>query len=271
MQNKDETIYLGNYIFPIVYVKHNEKDKEINVVDLYGTGFFIGNKGFFLTAKHVLSEELFNSTSSPSYFLAFLRKRVDNKSTWVPYQIKAVENAPSNIDVSIGKIDYEPNPMFKLYDGVNPGGWENIRSFGYPDFFKHSTFKPFTSFNFNNIFLKGYIVRIILDGETIGTMKNCNSGYLLSYPIPAKMSGSPIIIGDKFLGEEKLVGICLGSFDYKAQLYETIHYSDEISKSSETTNRIIEYGIGGSLITLKDWAIKLSGNKTLKEVVDCQA
>lgn len=268
--------YIGAYVFPIVKMISKPGGKPVPQ-GVLGTGFLIGNEGYFLTANHVLSEATLNELTENEKIFAFLTNDDVINTNWEPQPISSgnVENAPFNYDLSIGKINHNPKLFFALGDESNSFGWDNIKSIGYPvaqQFSDQEDKLGNKLFKFAPLFLKGYIARKTDKGENIETLKNCPPGYVLSYPLLKGMSGAPIVKdeGKGIIPGAKITGVCLASFGSKAELYEIINYKekngDKEKQIIETANRVVEYGFGIDLYSMKDWKVRIAQNRSLEEI-----
>lgn len=269
--------YIGAYVFPIVKMVSNQGKKPVPV-GVLGTGFLIGNEGYFLTANHVLSEATLNKLAENERIFAFLTNDDVINTNWTPCPITRgnVENALfENADLSIGKINHNPKLFFAL--GGSSYGWGDIKSMGYPvaqQISDQTDELGNRKFRFAPLFLKGYIERVTGNGENIETMKNCPPGFILSYPLLPGVSGAPIIKdeGKGITVGAKVVGVCLQSFSSRILLHEITNYK-EIDKEKQLTkeftenaNRVVEHGFGVNLQSMKDWKIRIAQNRTLKEI-----
>ena len=100
----------SDIVFPIVKIKidHNNKAEYISFL---GSGFFIGDKGFFLTANHVLNEKT-TSDLKDEEKIAIQIFNGDFSLHIVDY----VENNDENLDVSLGHVNFVPvNKKFFQY------------------------------------------------------------------------------------------------------------------------------------------------------------
>jgi hypothetical protein len=83
-----ELLHLGEFIFPICEVRA-EVPGKLRVHHFHGTGFGIGDEGFFLSAQHVIDQA---DVASGALLAALLK--VSKGTEWQPARIFQVERCP---------------------------------------------------------------------------------------------------------------------------------------------------------------------------------
>lgn len=89
---------LIDYIFPLI--RATKTGDTYNYEELIATGFFIGSRGYALTAGHVINQ-LFDNLPANGVVLALF---ADDESYWHPYEVTGHSKHPTE-DVGIIKID----------------------------------------------------------------------------------------------------------------------------------------------------------------------
>ena len=92
----------SDIVFPIVRIRIG-KDSKAEYLNFLGSGFYIGNEGYFLTANHVLNEKLFHDLKENEKFAI---QHYDGN--FQLYMIDYVEDNAEKLDVSLGHVDFKP-------------------------------------------------------------------------------------------------------------------------------------------------------------------
>ncbi len=244
----------NEWIFPIceLSVKFNN---TADIVRFHGSGFFIGNEGYFLSAKHVINtDDLLKETQS-NIFSAFISSNVNIDSREMK-KIIAIEEHPK-YDICIGKINHNPSPFFDSID-QDAYGWEDAHCFGYPEDLNINHEQLYT---FSPQHLKGYITRRVSENDLPGI--NVPPSHVLSFPIPKGVSGSPIFR----IGKNKsLLGIALASHDSILANYETSEYEDDKEKFTEKIVQVTQVGVSARIHEFRDWKPSILNGKALKDI-----
>lgn len=253
MTEKTNDFSFSHVVFPIVKIEMVNDKSQYR--EFLGTGFFIGDKGYFLTAKHVLNEKVLSDLKENE--LIAIQLYLDNFRLFPISKIQG--HGASNIDLAIGFspqcIIKEPN-FFKVTSESAVHGWADVYSYGYPEFLLEDIPKE-------GQFLKGYILRETQKGLPLGTLSNAPSCYALNYSIPLGMSGSPVFVRGI---NHPLVGICLGSYETVTTLWENTFYEEPNKKVSEKKERVIENGIALKIVDYLDWKIDIADGKLFREL-----
>jgi hypothetical protein len=238
-------------VFPIIKIKVLD-DLSIQNLEFLGTGFFIGNEGFFLTVKHVLNKSLFDKLAENEKIAVQL---MDKTIKAMP--IDFLEEYENNVDLTLGHVNFIPQypNFFNISNESQVYGWHDLHVFGFPGYLVEDI-------PLKGLFLKGYLTREIMPGEMLGIQKVSFGCYSMSFPIPKGMSGSPVFRTGQI---HPLVGICLGSYEISTTLWENSYLETNGEKITERNQRIIENGIALKIFALKDWYIN-SLNKRLIEI-----
>lgn len=170
---------IRDYVFPIATTER--KPSGIVVKRILGSGFLIGNRGFALTAKHVIRG------SEAEHLIAIF---VLSTGGWFSYEVMAREMHPEE-DVAMVKLDGGPWRSFFRLSNTNENSSCKYRLFGYPD---DSTYECTEDGQVvirpDLIYNEGYIRRRFT-GE-IPTILGC-SFYELSEVAGIGCSGAPVL------------------------------------------------------------------------------
>lgn len=229
---------LREYIFPLFSVRSpSEGAILLETRKLLGTGFFISNKGDALTAAHVIPTP--ETIDKEDKIIAI---PVINGKPIVCWVNKAL--CFPKEDVALFEVNIESSKFLSLsFERINAG--IDVATIGYPS---HST---------NNAGLEARILK----GHVTLSHKNIE----LNFPIPAGMSGSPVIVDDKVIAistgrikSEELID----SFEEES----TVENHKEYIRIVETKN-VIYYGLAMPLAGLAEKKEPLLNHKTLLEFI----
>ncbi|GAA3638898.1 S1 family peptidase [Flavivirga jejuensis] len=248
-------INVSHFIFPLAIVNFDSKKGEGSYKRFLGTGFLIGNEGFFLSAKHVLNENIFNELNENEYVVGLFHSHNPNA-----FKVLEVEDySNSKTDLMIGKMPDIPqieDNIFKINKYSKAHGWVDVHSYGFPNSLVDVIPEK-------GQFLKGYISRITDENENIGTFEEAPSSYLLSSPIPSGMSGSPLFVRNNGF---VLAGICLGTVESTTTLWENNFIEDDGTKIKEQKDRVLENGIALIIANYLEWEISIANDRLLKDL-----
>jgi len=185
---------IRDYIFPIATAER--RASEIAIKRILGSGFFIGNRGFALTAKHVIC-----GSESERKIAMF----ADPEGGWSGYEIVS-SVMHSDEDVALLKFDGGPWKSFFRLSNSNEYSSCKYRLFGYPDDTTYeSTEGGQAVVRPDLIYNEGY-VRRRFTGK-LPLMQGC-SFYELSEIAGSGCSGAPVC---KFTAPEwDVIGIYVG-------------------------------------------------------------
>ncbi|HEY4689090.1 MAG TPA: serine protease [Candidatus Acidoferrales bacterium] len=187
---------IRDYVFPIVTVAAEPAGGGMAVQSFLGTGFLIGNRGYALTASHVLAGH--ESISKVGMF-------APETGGWLSIAIQAEEAHPTE-DVAALKLEGGPWKSFFRLSNTWEGSSCKYRMFGYPEDVTYelerngkAILRP------DLIYAEGYVRRRI--AHRIPTLKGI-SFFELSEVAGPGCSGSPIF---KFgAGMWDVIGIYVG-------------------------------------------------------------
>ena len=112
---------IRDFVFPIASVTSSEKGVEVKRV--LGSAFVIGNRGFALTAKHVVLNQ--RSEALAGIFAS-------HTDGWIGIEIMSREEHPTE-DVAIVRLNGGPWRSFFRLSGTSESASCKYRMFGYPD------------------------------------------------------------------------------------------------------------------------------------------
>lgn len=232
----------SDIVFPIVKIKIDSNNKA-KYLHFLGSGFFIGNEGYFLTANHVLNEDLISDLKNDEKIAIQIYN-----GNFQLLKVDYVENNDDKLDVSLCQVNFVPKNknFFSINKESEVYGWHDVHAQGYPGYLVEDIPKK-------GQLLKGYISREINKGEIVGSINNAPPSYALNFPIPKGMSGCPLF---KTGASHPLVGICIGSFESTTTLWENTFYEDDFNKITENSKRVIENGLAIKIFDIKGWNIK---------------
>jgi len=101
-------LLLQDFIVPLV--AYGVKDGKAYLVKSFGTAFFIGTKGTFLTAKHVIEQALSYVSRGNAEGWAISGKFPLGTSDDAIFPIQGYEYAPNGLDVAVGRTTVAPKP-----------------------------------------------------------------------------------------------------------------------------------------------------------------
>src|SRR5688500_32060 len=105
------SIHVRDFVFPIIVCQ--DKGEYYDAVENYGTGFFIGNSGFGLTAKHIF-KQIEQSIKSGEKIVGMFA----NDTEWTVRNIVEYEFHDTE-DVAIFRIEFYQkiqDSIFKIVD-----------------------------------------------------------------------------------------------------------------------------------------------------------
>lgn len=224
---------IADYVFPIFNVE--QRDQGLHFNEFLGTGFFFGDRGYALTAKHVM-----NNATTPA-----IAMRGRDRS-WRGFAVEEADDHPTE-DVSVLRIESPPESQWRSIFAL-PAGWAGSSTsyflFGYP----HSAMRELVQDGMalirpDLIYSEGHIRRRISD---VPLPKILGSQFFeLSQVAGEGCSGSPVVnIASLGRARWHLVGIYIGE------------RLDEYSTS---------VGYAVRLDDLRDWAPEMLGHSIAEE------
>ena len=244
-----EAPFLQSVICPIF--RYVDSDAGAHVEKLHGTGFFVGNEGVFLTAKHVLEEAFEDARGEGGKVGVFPIQSVNDANVSLSIEIEAHEFAPHPFDVAVAKTKYPVASFLKLSTRVIDV-WLDVATTGYA---ADLAVKDEHRYEAQQRALKGYIQRLIPRGRIkISSYPDC---FETSFPITQGLSGAPLFVNTRECGE--VIGICVGSLRSSIVDFSYNEIVDGARTLSEKTSRIHEVGIANDIRSLVNWTPKIIG------------
>lgn len=250
-------MFLQSDLLRIVWAKQQDSGvPELKVV--HGTAFLLGEKGVFLTARHVLKAATRPNLNGmrPSIFA------LAPDESKVLAEITDIEDAPTGQDIAIGRSDFRLDSLYRLHSERRTV-WTGVLSAGYPEdaFVREggSLKTPIRAFN-------GIIQRLIFPGDLHLAPKTL--GFELSFSPSPGMSGAPLCIsGVSRSSHLEVVGVCVGSFRSEQVEDEYTEVNNDGSRYTERRVRITQFGLAESIYPLLDWKPKVLEGQTLGEAL----
>lgn len=246
--------YLETFIVPVC--RFDKSSGNALIRGFYGTAFFVGRGGIFLTASHVM-EEATQAVGEKGGFMG-LCVRSPAISGNVACPITSVEAAAAPYDISVGTIDAEFPSLLTLGD-VSAGVWQEVASYGYPSTAQNLSSSEFWMYGRG---FRGYLHRQVKPGQLPGNPHP--DGFETSFSMPQGLSGGPLFVrGPK---SDVAIGVCVG-----VNRGETTEYMfEEVQANGQTLKekrvRIEEYGLAHDLRPLLGWRPSNLGGRSLAEV-----
>jgi hypothetical protein len=223
---------------------------------LHGTGFFISNDGFCLTARHVIEVGGADCDQNGGE-LGICPIKDDGAGSWVA-KIIDQEFAPEPFDIALLRTQHMSHTFFRIND-CQVDNWKDVATSGYPaGIVRQEAGRFFMQQRAH----KGYIQRLI-PPNTLPNKQRHPRCFELSFPITLGLSGSPLFVHAGSF--DYLVGVCVGTVESRIVAYETLEYQDNAMKLHEKVAKIEEFGIAESMDPLLDWKPRLFGGPTLRE------
>lgn len=191
-----QTDELNSFVFPIINAINIQDGEFAKITDLKGTGFFIGSRGFALTAAHVI-EQLYEEKKSERVSSLF----TSGNQSWV-YDIVSYETHPSE-DVGLIKINGKWRSIMQIDDSPQYGSAE-YHCWGYPRHVAEEITKIIEGSLIGPelVFVQGYIRRRISRELTMRIFRG-KQYYEVSETIGGGASGAPIILKNAIAGRQK--------------------------------------------------------------------
>jgi len=203
----DQKDQLKNFIFPLIRATKKSAG-YYEYGELIGTGFFIGARGYALTAGHVI-DQLFDVLPKNGAVLAIFS---DSDGNWHPYEIIEKEKHSSE-DVGIIKVNGDWWNSLLEIDIVPGHSGQEYHCWGYP----RVVAKEVTKIQESGlerpelIFTQGYIRRRISRELEVVMYIGCQF-YELSEIVGEGNSGGPVILKTSVRPNQpmKLLGVYIG-------------------------------------------------------------
>jgi V8-like Glu-specific endopeptidase len=206
---------ITDVVVPILFAEFNvnkDNKREYRYKEQLATGFFIGERGYILTAGHVIDQ--INEKESASKEIVSVIGFKKPGGGWYSYKILEKEKHPSE-DVGILKIEGNNwQPLAKINPTEQQSGIEYF-CWGYPRAVTEEL-REITKGGLDNptiIFSQGHVRRKIFN-ELRFRMFIGKNFYELSETVGGGNSGAPMILKTAPLGKEdskwEIIGIYIG-------------------------------------------------------------
>ncbi|CAG1004067.1 hypothetical protein BURK2_03262 [Burkholderiales bacterium] len=251
----DTASYLETYIVPVC--RFDQSSGTALIRDFFGTAFFVGTDGVFLTARHVLDD----GTSAVEESAGFLGLcvRPPGAGGNVACPITSMEAAEPPFDVSVGTVEASFPSRLTVAD-VSVNVWREVASYGYPCTAQNRSNEEFWMYGRG---FRGYVHREVRVGQLPGNPHP--HAFETSFSMPQGLSGGPLFVAAS--PNDVVIGVCVG-----INRGETTEYMFEERQANgqtltETRVRVEEYGIAHDLRRLLNWQPSNLGGRSLAEVV----
>jgi hypothetical protein len=236
-------MFLETWVVPVCL--YDQQGATANIRELFGTAFFINNRGHFMTARHVV-ESVEAAAQSKSLDVGLVIK-LDNgasaKSGIVPILHRAF--APEPFDIVVGLVDYRCKTHL-AFEEIAIEVWQDIATYGYPI---NAVSGDPGELNLNIRCHKGYIQRLTKPADI--PFGSHPEGFELSFLLSQGLSGAPVFVykGDR----DVVIGVSVGSI--RSEIVEDKH--EQIEEDGrifrETRLKIDEYGLAHDIRSLLGW------------------
>lgn len=234
---------IREYVFPIFSVPTDATDNNKIFFDerkYLGTGFFVTNQGDAITASHVIPTP--DELEKHHRLIAVVMHEGNQTTCWINKALKY-----PNIDIALIGLNLKNTKYLKFSDEqIYPG--QDVNIIGYPS---HSINNSGLEFRF----LKGHVTLVHKNLE-------------INFPIPAGMSGSPVIINDV------AIGVATGRVRSE-ELIELLEEEQIIENNKEKIKiieikNIIHYGVAIPFIKIKNINESALNERTLHDFIKDQ-
>jgi hypothetical protein len=225
------------YIFPIFSVEAEDNGVHLQSRVFLGTAFFVTKKGDAISAGHVLPTP--DELQSGHRLVAVVQR--DGKETvcWITHAAKFEAFDLALLHVNLDETKYLPLSSQEITSGTD------IQIIGIPS---------------NDINRSGKEMRVLKGHVTLAWKR-----LELNFPVPAGMSGSPVLVGTK------VVGYATGLVRSE-ELEEATETIEEVSNEREVIRiteirRTTYYGIAYAFNSFLNVTDPILDNKTLFEFI----
>ncbi len=213
----DRLFDISEFVFPIV---SGTLERDLFLVDRFiGSGFWVDNKGHFLTCRHVFEEV------KEGQYPAIAQPFGDKRDRYIP--VVQSECHPQ-YDMAMGSARLaHPSKFLPLHAGhIVPG--TNVSAFGFTEWGKSGQ-----SLQIDVRYLKGHITRTSEESQGLPTARIVE----VSFGSPSGFSGTPLLV------DFKIAGMLYNNIETKLQGYSVSEVRDGNNEYRETAYRIYEYGL----------------------------
>lgn len=252
-EGSERSMYLQSYVVAVCLFERVDGKAELRALE--GTAFFIGNRGMFLTARHVI-EAAASRVEGTTWEIGLSVKGDNGKSPEervVP--VTQYEFAPRPFDIAAGVAPYRPDtPLHFCQREVSV--WQEVATMGYP---VSASAKEGEALWMNLRGQRGHVQRTTLPRDM--PIGDHPPGIELSFLIGPGMSGAPIFT----VPDQIVIGVAVGSNrseiidDSVTEIYEDGREFREIRL------RVEQNGFAHDIAGLFDWQPSfLNGDHLLK-------
>lgn len=246
--------YLETYVVPVC--RFHDSSGTALIRAFFGTAFFVGSGGVFLTARHVLDDAK-RAVEECGGFLGLCVRPPESRGN-VACSITSIEAAESPYDVSVGTVGANFPSYLTLAD-VPVNVWREVASYGYPSTAQNRSNDEFWMYGRG---FRGYVHREVRTGQLPGNPHP--HAFETSFSMPQGLSGGPLFVPGS--SSDVAIGVCVG-----VNRGETTEYMfEEVQANGRTLTerrvRVEEYGIAHDLRPLLSWRPSNLGGRSLAEV-----
>lgn len=236
------------------------KGHSVWIERFHGTGFFISDKGHFLTARHVIEDALDDAERNGGevYFMPMM----GNGSKNYALKLDACEYADLPHDVAICHVNFRSSTFFRLLT-IDVEVWQDIAANGYPVSLSK---KDSATYAVRQRFHKGYVQRVIPKGDQ-AIISPVPNAFEVSFPITKGLSGSPLFVHQNN-EYETVIGICVGSMPSEIVDFQHSEILEDGKAISEKVVRIEEFGIAHDIRPLLNWKPNILNGQSLQQISD---
>lgn len=245
--------FLESYVVPVCLGSYDEQG--VTLRKLVGTAFFIGNQGYYLTARHVIERAVSEAASNNTH-VGLVIKRSQGSSIECDFAKLGLFNwAPKPYDIAVGWVNNAPKSPLKL-QFVQATIWQRIAALGYPE---SATSNELDALWLNLRGYRGYVQRQTTPRDI--RSGNHPNGYELSFLTGPGSSGAPVFT----VPDEVLIGVAVASYRTEFVEEEFTEVDRGGAKYHEKRVRVEQFGFAHSLENLHHWRPTVLGGKSLEE------
>lgn len=246
--------YLETYIVPVC--RFDQSSGTALIRGFFGTAFFVGNGGVFLTARHVL-DDASHAVEEQGGFLG-LCVRPPGAAGNVACAITSMEAAASPYDVAVGTVEARFPSNLTLGD-VPANVWREVVSYGYPSTAQNRSNEELWMYGRG---FRGYVHREVRSGQLPGNPHP--DAFETSFSMPQGLSGGPLFVPGST--NDVAIGVCVGVNRGETTEYMFEEVQANGSTLTERRVRVEEYGLAHDLRPLLTWRPSNLGGRSLAEV-----
>ncbi len=212
-----------------------EKTHPGKLISFQGTGFILA-PNLLITCWHCVSSLLADNQQ----YAAIIPTKPEGYSA---LHLNELEQGFNGIDVAVASIATEPTLGLTLAKADVPWG-THVWTYGYPFTTAKEVADTGKRFMLDGRYLEGYVTQAFhYEHHKYGQV----SSYELSMPIPAGLSGAPLIR----LGSKEVIGLIYGNNDV-ATIEQFAEVDSQTGKREPEVQRIMSFGLAHHFDTLKN-------------------